>query len=109
MHWQSFNSLTLKRGTENTFLLTKKQNRSVPSNPTVCCLIYQLSPPFLGSVKWDKAMKRPTDFLDALHSKMEMKGIVCLETTMVRDDVLTVGLVKLQDQELIFGKATKIL
>lgn len=63
----------------------------------------------LGSVKWDKATKRPTDFLDALHSKRERKGLVCLETTMVRDDVFTVGLVELQDQELILGKATNIL
>jgi len=53
-------------------------------------------------------MKRPTDFSDALHSKMEMKSLVCLETTMARDYVLTAGLAELQDQELILGKATKV-
>lgn len=60
-------------------------------------------------MKQDKAMKRPTDFLDALHSKMETKGLASSETTMVRDDVFTVGLVELQDKELILGKPTKIL
>lgn len=71
--------------------------------------MYQVSPPLPCSVKQDKAMKRPTDFLDALHSKIETKGLACSETTMVRDDVFTVGLVELQDQELILGKPTKIL
>lgn len=40
---------------------------------------------------------------------METKGLACSETTTVRDDVFTVGLVELQDKELILGKPTKIL
>lgn len=50
----------------------------------------------------DKAMKRPADFRDALHCKMEIEGWVHLATTVVRDDVLTVGLIELQDQERQF-------
>lgn len=46
-----------------------------------------------GTAKQDQDMKRPTDFLGALHSKMEMKGLVCLETTTVIGDVLAIGLV----------------
>lgn len=59
-------------------------------------------------MKQDKAMRRPADFLDALHTKMEMKGQIQLATTMVRDDVLTVGLVELQGKAIL-GKATKLL
>lgn len=38
---------------------------------------------------------------------MEMKGLVCWETTAMRDDVLTVALIELQDQELILGRQQK--
>lgn len=97
MHWQTFKSLTLKQGKETILLLKKIKEVSVPPNQAVC----HDSPPFPGSVKWDKARKRPAD---ALHSKMEMEG-----HTIVRNDVVTVGLVELQDQELSILKATNIL
>ena len=81
-------------------LLKKIKEVSVPPNQAVCHLTHHDSPPFPGSVKWDKARKRPAD---ALHSKMEMEG-----DTTVRNNVLTVGLVELQDQELIMLKATNL-
>lgn len=52
-------------------------------------------------MKQDKAVKRPADFIGALHSKMETKGRVHLAATTVNDDVLTV---ELQDQERQFWK-----
>lgn len=57
---------------ENIFLLAKK--RTSPSPLTICYLTYQPCPPLLGSMEQDKAMKMPADFIDALHSKMEIKG-----------------------------------
>lgn len=101
MHWQTFKSLTLKQGKETILLLKKIKEVSVPPNQAVCHLTHHDSPPFPGSVKWNKARKRPAD---ALHSKMEMEG-----HTIVRNDVVTVGLVELQDQELSILKATNIL